>query len=72
MERKKNLEIEEQGLRNELIYMAAETNTKGSGISLCQVHRKGNVAYENIPELKGVNLDLYRKPAINNWRITVS
>ena len=66
----RELEKEEEELRKQLIFLSGESNTKGAGISLCQVQRKGNVDYSKIPELKNVNLDLYRKSAINSWRIT--
>lgn len=66
----KQLEKEEEDLRKQLIFISGESNTKGGGISLCQVQRKGNVDYSKIPELKAVNLDLYRKSSINSWRIT--
>lgn len=66
----KGLEIQEKELRNELIYLSGESNTKGAGISLCQVQRKGNLDYSKIPELKNLDLEKYRKPSISSWRIT--
>lgn len=66
----KSLESEEEELRRKLIFLSEDANTKGSGISLCQVQRKGIVDYSKIPELKGVNLDLYRKESTTNWRIS--
>lgn len=65
----KELEKEEEELRKQLIFLSGESNSKGAGISLCQVVRKGNVDYAKIPELKGVDLDKYRKGSINSWRI---
>ncbi len=66
----KELEKDEEDLRKQLIFLSGESNTKGAGISLCQVQRKGNVDYAKIPQLKGVDLDMYRKGSINSWRIT--
>lgn len=66
----KELEKEEEELRKQLVFLSGESNTKGGGISLCQIQRKGNVQYDKIPELKGLDLEIYRKPAINSWRIT--
>lgn len=66
----KELERQEEELRKQLIFLSGESNTKGGGISLCQVIRKGNVEYAKIPELKGMNLDQYRKDSISSWRIT--
>lgn len=66
----KELEKAEEELRKQLIFLAGESNTKGAGISLCQVSRKGNVDYSKIPELKGIDLEKYRKASTNSWRIT--
>lgn len=66
----KGLEKEEEELRNQLIFLSGESNTKGAGISLCQVLRKGNVDYAKIPQLKGIDLDQFRKGSSNSWRIS--
>lgn len=39
------------------------THLEGKGIRIQKVERVGNVEYARIPELHGVNLDLYRKKA---------
>lgn len=62
----------EEDLRKQLVFLSGESNTKGAGISLCQVVKKGNVDYAKIPELIGVDLDKYRKGSTNTWRITCS
>lgn len=66
----KEMEKEEEDLRKQLIFLSGESNSKGAGISLCQVVRKGNVDYTKIPELKNIDLEKYRKGSINSWRIT--
>lgn len=66
----KDLEKKEEDLRQQLIFLSGESNTKGGGLSLCKVTRKGNVDYHKIPELKNVDLDIYRKPSSYSWRIT--
>jgi putative phage-type endonuclease len=68
----KELEKEEEEIRKQLIFLAGESNTKGGGISLCQVSRKGNVEYTRVPELKGVDVEKYRKEEIKTWRIMSS
>jgi putative phage-type endonuclease len=65
----KELEKQEEELRKELIFLSGESNAKGAGISLCHIQRKGNVEYAKIPELKGVDLEKYRKDSIKMWRI---
>ena len=62
--------IHKEDLRKQLIFLSGESNSRGSGISLCQVVRKGNVDYAKIPELKGIDLEKYRKGSISSWRIT--
>ncbi len=66
----KELQAIEEDLRKQLIFLSGESNTKGAGISLCQVLRKGNIDYSKIPELKNVDLDKYRKSQISSWRIS--
>lgn len=66
----KELEKEEEALRQELIALSGELNCKGAGISLCQIQRKGNIDYSKIPELKNIDLELYRKNPMSTWRIS--
>ena len=66
----KALEEDQEELRKQIIFLSGESNTKGAGISLCQVQRRGNVDYSRIPALKGMDLEPYRKASINSWRIT--
>ncbi len=66
----KELEKEEQNLRNHLIFLSGDSNSRGAGISLCKVERKGAVDYSKIPEIKDIDLELYRKNSITSWRIT--
>ncbi len=63
-------EEQEKILKEQLILLANESNTKGAGIKLSKVIRKGNVDYAKIPELNGVDLEVYRKEPIQSWRIT--
>lgn len=58
-------------IRKQLIAMAGDTNCFGAGIKLQKTITRGRVTYENIPELKGVNLDPYRKESTVSWRILV-
>lgn len=70
IEQIKFLEKEEDHLRKQLIFLSGESNTRGNGISLCNVLRKGNIEYDKIPELRGVDLEQYRKDPIKTFRIT--
>ncbi len=68
--RKKEVEDEEEAIRQEMIKTSGETNTKGFGLSFINVSRRGQIDYSQIPQLNGVDLEPYRKPSINSWRIS--
>ena len=71
-EAKKNLEMleeQEKDLRQSLICLSGKSNVKGAGIKLLKVVRKGSISYQEIPELSGLNLERYRKPPIETWRL---
>lgn len=68
--RREWLDNEEKKLRAWIMDASKEQNCKGHGISVCKIERKGNVDYAKIPELKGIDLDMYRKASTNSWRIT--
>ncbi len=64
------LEKREKELKEALIADAGERNTVGGGIKILMSGRAGNVDYKAIPELKRVNLEEYRKPAVKFFRVT--
>lgn len=63
-------EAEEESARNELIEATDDQNCEGGGIKVTKYVRQGNVDYKAVPELEGVDLELYRKPSTVAWRIT--
>jgi putative phage-type endonuclease len=65
------LQLEKRGkeLKESLISSANHEDTKGCGLSICKVKRKGNIDYSAIPELEKVDLEKYRKPAIEMWKV---
>jgi putative phage-type endonuclease len=65
----KSLEEQEKQLRELLILQSANGNSMGGGVKLTKMMRKGSVDYAKIPELKGVNLEQYRKSHVECWRI---
>ncbi len=65
----KALEEEEKQDRAFLIKMAGDASAIGHGVRVSKILRKGNVDYKAIPQLKGVDLDQYRKKPIESWRI---
>lgn len=63
------LEKEEQNYRETLITMANQADAQGGGIRLRKTTRQGNVDYSKIPELKGIDVEKYRKPETTSFRI---
>jgi putative phage-type endonuclease len=62
----------EEEARQELLALvqAGVRKTSGCGVVVTRAEVKGTVDYSKVPELRGVNLDAYRKPPTT--RITVS
>jgi putative phage-type endonuclease len=66
----KSLEEKEEALRQQLLHLSKDRNTKGAGIMLTKYACKGRVDYDAVPELKNVNLNQYRKASCQKWRIS--
>ncbi len=64
------LEDRKEQIRRRLIEIAGQKNTKGNGVTVSKTQRKGNVVYSEIPYLKTIDLDQYRSPPTEIWRIT--
>ena len=60
---------EEHKLRAILENLATARRTFGCGVELLRSSRRGAVDYAAIPELRGVNLEPYRKPPVTVVRI---
>jgi putative phage-type endonuclease len=56
--------LEEQRLRAILGKLATARRTYGCGVELIKNWRKGAVEYSAVPELRGVDLEQYRKPQV--------
>ncbi len=66
------LQEREKSMKNQLIYYSMSKNSKGNGLSLQQVARKGVLDYGKLlKKLVGVDIEQYRKPASSEWRITI-
>lgn len=70
-EKIKELEKDEERIRQQLILLSGEKNSHGGGIKLTKSLTKGAIDYSNIPELKDVDLERYRKKSFRKWRISV-
>lgn len=69
--RLKQIEKEEENLREELIKMSDNRNSRGNGVSLTRYLAKGSVDYHSIPQIKGIDLEAYRKPSSVRWRTSI-
>jgi putative phage-type endonuclease len=68
-----NLEIVQRRYdeaRQDLIRMSGEESCEGAGVVVTKFFSKGSVDYSSIPELNGVDLEKYRKPGRESWRVT--
>lgn len=71
-EKIKMLEEQKDNYRNQLLNLCQDRNCAGNGIKVMKMNIKGRIAYDNIPELKMINLDQYRKKPTTAWKILVS
>lgn len=63
-------EILEQA-RKALVALAAHPREQGAGVSVTRYWKAGNVDYKKVPELRGVDLDVYRGKAREEFRISM-
>lgn len=64
-----NLQREEKAIREQLISMCDGQSSMGGGVKVSKCIRKGNVDYSQIPELKGLNLESFRKKTTEYWKV---
>lgn len=65
----KELEKYRESLKENLIDEAQKENAKGNGIILQKIERKGIINYQNIPMLKTMDLEEFRKPSTSFWQL---
>lgn len=68
----KNLEEIKESYRKELLKLSGDQSCSGSGIKVMKTVMKGRVAYDDIPDLKLLDLDKYRKGPTTTWKILVA
>lgn len=68
---KKDAEHHLEQYREKLLQLCDGKSSRGAGITVAKSSRKGNINYKNIPDLKEVDLEKYRAPASESWRITI-
>lgn len=69
--RKEETERQQEEIRKSLLEMANGCPASGFGLQITKVIRKGNLDYSRIPISKEINLELFRKPSIESWKITM-
>lgn len=62
-------EEKEVAARKELIALARQRNCCGGGIKMSKSIRRGSIDYSLINEIKEIDLEQYRKPSSEVWRI---
>lgn len=67
--KRENLDQREKELRGEMINLCDGKPTQGMTLKFNPIYRRGSVDYKAVPQLKGVNLDSFRKPACLQWRL---
>lgn len=68
----KNLENRKEVYRKELIRLSGNNSCTGHGLKVIKTMMRGRVNYDEIEEIKNLNLDKYRKPSTILWKILVS
>lgn len=71
-EKIKKLEEMKEICRNQLIRLCGDQNCIGDGVRVMKTTMRGRVAYDDIPEIKGVDLDKYRKESTTSWKIMMA
>lgn len=66
----KALEAEKKEVKDKFLGLVDHPRMTCSGVLVLKVERAGNVDYAKIPELKGVDLEKYRKAATSYYKIT--
>ncbi len=66
------MENEKKNVKNQLIYLSMSKNSKGGGLILQEINRKGMLDYERLlKKVVGIDIEQYRKPSSKEWRITI-
>lgn len=70
-QQRKKLEQEEKKLRDQLMVLSeGKTRAEGGYIFIKEV-KKGNIEYSKIPLLSSMDLEIYRKPDVEAWKLVM-
>lgn len=68
-EKRKNLELEEKLLMDQLVALSKNKNSCNDHFYLQTIIRAGSVQYKLIPELQSVDLEAYRGKPTSYWNL---
>lgn len=66
------LENQLEDSRKSLLEMAGDKSTEGCGVKVIKSSRKGAIQYSKIPDIQNVDLDYYRSPPTEQWKILIN
>ena len=66
-----DIKKEYEEVKKELISLCGNESTQGLGVTLKRSERKGYIDYSLIPELNGVDIELYRKKPSFMWTVKI-
>lgn len=70
-QQRKKIEQEEKKLRDQLMVLSeGKTKAEGRFVFMKEV-RRGSIEYSKIPLLSSMDLEIYRKPDIEAWKLIV-
>lgn len=65
------LEMKKEMVKGELVKLSDNQDSRGAGISVTFIERKGNIDYARIPVLFSMDLEQYRKPSLKYPKVTI-
>lgn len=68
----KRKEILKEICRKELLNLCENQSCIGGGIRVMKTIMRGRIAYGEIPEIEGIDLDKYREESTTTWKVLVS
>jgi hypothetical protein len=66
---RREVEREEAELLSQLKELSGNESSRGGSFKFTATERKGSIDYKAIPELRMINLELYRKESVITWKL---
>ena len=68
----KILEEVKENYRKQLLQLCKDQNCVGEGIKVMKTVMRGRIAYDEIPQIKDIDLDAYRKGSTTSWKVFIT